>query len=248
MLVVPTFTGYHANVSGSGVADQIVSWLEGEAEIAGPASVFPPGVPVGGERGQAGSDVSDPRASRRDLPRLKQAALDAAACERCQLAKGRHRSVFSRGSTLTDLVFVGEGPGYYEDQQGLPFVGKAGKLLDKMIGAMGYDVDDVYICNVVKCRPPENRTPRPEEALACLPFLETQLEVVDPRVIVALGRCASEHLGVVAPGQKGWRGKWGKWRDIPVMPTYHPAFLLRSPQFKRQTWDDLKAVIAQLGA
>ncbi|HJL22284.1 MAG TPA: uracil-DNA glycosylase family protein, partial [Polyangiaceae bacterium LLY-WYZ-15_(1-7)] len=134
---------------------------------------------------------------------------DAAECTRCRLHEGRTRSVFARGTPFTDLAFVGEGPGYHEDQQGLPFVGKAGHLLDKMIAAMGYERDAVYICNVVKCRPPQNRTPKPDEAGACARFLEPQLDLVAPKVIVALGRCAAENLGVVEPGGRGWRGRWG---------------------------------------
>lgn len=180
--------------------------------------------------------------------RLRVLQEEAAGCRKCELASGRTRSVFSRGSHRAELVFVGEGPGENEDLQGYPFVGRAGQLLDKMVGAMGYGRDDVYICNVVKCRPPGNRTPKAVEANACMPFLQGQLEVVRPKAIVALGRCASEHLGLCEPGQSGgWRGRWGSYRGIPVMPTYHPAFLLRSPQFKRPVWEDLKKVMARLG-
>jgi uracil-DNA glycosylase family 4 len=141
---------------------------------------------------------------------------------------------------------VGEGPGRDEDQQGLPFVGAAGQLLDRMIAAMGYERDAVYICNVVKCRPPENRTPRPEEAIACAQFLVPQLELVAPKAIVALGRCAAQSLGV-AEESGPWRGKWGMWRGIPILPTYHPAFLLRSPEWKRTVWEDLQQVMGRLG-
>jgi DNA polymerase len=141
---------------------------------------------------------------------------------------------------------VGEGPGRDEDIQGLPFVGKAGQLLDRMIAAMGFSQDEIYICNIVKCRPPDNRTPRPEEARACSRFLVPQIELVAPKVIVALGRCAAENLDV-APPEGRWRGRWGQWHGIPVMPTYHPAFLLRSPQFKRAVWEDLQQVMARFG-
>jgi uracil-DNA glycosylase family 4 len=177
--------------------------------------------------------------------RLQVLADDAAACSRCELHKGRTKSVFARGTAHTDLVFVGEGPGYNEDQQGEPFVGRAGQLLDRMIAAMGYARDGVYICNVVKCRPPDNRTPLPTEAQACASFLVPQLELVRPKAIVALGRCAAENLQVVPPAGR-WRGMWGEWRGIPVMPTYHPAFLLRSPQFKKPVWEDLQAVLKRL--
>lgn len=180
------------------------------------------------------------------LVRLQVLAQQAESCTACGLHAKRQRSVFSRGSAISELAFVGEGPGRDEDMQGLPFVGAAGKLLDRMVAAMGYARDDVYICNVVKCRPPENRTPRPEESLACAKFLVPQLETVGPKLIVALGRCAAQALGV-AEVTGPWRGRWGQWRGIPVMPTYHPAFLLRSPEFKRTVWEDLQLVMARLG-
>jgi uracil-DNA glycosylase len=178
--------------------------------------------------------------------RLEVLAAEAAACTRCGLHTGRTRSVFARGHPETDLVFVGEGPGYHEDQQGQPFVGKAGELLDRMVAAMGFGRDDVYICNVVKCRPPENRTPLPDEAAACEPYLRGQLEAIRPRVIVALGKCAAQSLGCASPSGGRWRGVWGTYQGIPVMPTYHPAFLLRSPQFKRPVWEDLQQVMTRL--
>lgn len=179
--------------------------------------------------------------------RLEQLASEAAACTRCGLHAGRTHSVFARGNPAAELAFVGEGPGFNEDQQGLPFVGRAGQLLDKMIGAMGLSPEAVYLCNVVKCRPPENRTPLPDEAAACAPYLEGQLDVVRPKIIVALGRCAAENLGAVEPGGRDWRGKWTEWRGTPVMSTYHPAFLLRNENMKRPVWEDLQAVMAKLG-
>lgn len=194
----------------------------------------------GAVESQAAPSVPDPR------PRLQTLAEEAASCTRCALHQGRTHSVFARGDPAAELVFVGEGPGYHEDQQGQPFVGRAGELLDRMIAAMGYTRDQVYICNVVKCRPPDNRTPLPDEAAACEPFLQGQLEAIAPKVIVALGKCAAQNLGC-ASQDKRWRGAWGSYRGIPVMPTYHPAFLLRSPQFKRPVWEDLQAVMARLG-
>ena len=172
---------------------------------------------------------------------------EAAACTDCGLHSGRTHSVFSRGNENADLVFVGEGPGYHEDQQGSPFVGRAGQLLDKMIIAMGFDRDEVYICNVVKCRPPDNRTPSKSEADTCGRFLIPQVKAVAPRIVVALGRCAAENLGVASPGGGKWRGEWGRWEGIEVMPTYHPAFLLRSPEYKRPVWEDLQQVMKRLG-
>jgi uracil-DNA glycosylase family 4 len=185
----------------------------------------------------------DPTQRRAQLQVLSE---EAASCTRCVLHEKRSRSVFARGSPDAELVFVGEGPGRDEDLQGLPFVGAAGQLLDKMIGAMGYGRDDVYICNVVKCRPPENRTPRPEEAIACSRFLIPQLHAVSPKVVVALGRCAAQALGV-AEATGSWRGRWGEFQGIPVLPTYHPAFLLRTPEQKRTVWEDLQLVMARLG-
>lgn len=179
--------------------------------------------------------------------RLALLAEEAAGCTRCDLAQGRTRSVFARGNPDAEIVFVGEGPGYHEDQQGLPFVGKAGQLLDRMVAAMGYGRDEVYICNVVKCRPPENRTPLPNESAACLPYLEQQLDLVQPKVIVALGRTAAQGLGLVDETTRGWRGAWRTWRGVPVMSTYHPAFLLRNPNMKRPVWEDLQQVMARLG-
>ncbi|MGD8318465.1 MAG: uracil-DNA glycosylase [Myxococcales bacterium] len=196
--------------------------------------------------GRASSEALDSGEIDMDLhARLEVLAAEAAQCTLCDLHRARTKSVFARGTPDTDLVFVGEGPGYHEDQQGIPFVGKAGQLLDRMIGAMGYDRDGVYICNVVKCRPPDNRTPLPTEARACARFLVPQLELVRPTVIVALGRCAAENLECVPPAGR-WRGIWGQWRGIPVMPTYHPAFLLRSPQFKKPVWEDLQEVLRRL--
>jgi uracil-DNA glycosylase len=178
--------------------------------------------------------------------RLQLMAEEAKQCTACVLHEKRNKSVFARGSPDSEIVFVGEGPGRDEDQQGLPFVGAAGQLLDRMIAAMGYGRDEVYICNVVKCRPPENRTPRPEEMLACAKFLVPQLETISPKVIVALGRCAAQALGV-AEATGSWRGRWGQWRGVPTLPTYHPAFLLRSPEFKRTVWEDLQLVMGRLG-
>jgi uracil-DNA glycosylase family 4 len=205
------------------------------AAIAAPAVVA--------ESAAAQTAALAPEERRRVLQLM---AEEAAACTACVLHEKRNRSVFGRGSADSEIVFVGEGPGRDEDQQGLPFVGAAGQLLDRMIAAMGYGREDVYICNVVKCRPPDNRTPRPEEMIACSKFLVPQLETIRPKVIVALGRCAAQALGV-AEVTGPWRGRWGAWRGIPTLPTYHPAFLLRSPEFKRTVWEDLQLVMGRLG-
>ena len=160
----------------------------------------------------------------------------------------RRQAVFARGNPFAELCFVGEGPGADEDAQGQPFVGKSGQLLDKMIAAMGYHRDDVYICNVVKCRPPENRKPEPDEIGTCMPFLAQQLALVKPKVIVALGASAMQGLIGTSEGITRLRGKWKLYKGTtPIMPTFHPAYLLRNPPAKREVWSDLQEVMRHLG-
>ncbi len=179
--------------------------------------------------------------------RLETLASEVAACVRCPLHATRTQTVFSRGNPAAELMFVGEGPGAEEDAQGLPFVGKAGELLDKMIGAMGYARDDVYIANVLKCRPPGNRKPEATEMASCEAYLQKQIDLVQPRVIVALGATAIEGLLKVS-GITKLRGTWRLYRgEIPVMPTFHPAYLLRTPADKRLVWADLQQVMVKLG-
>jgi uracil-DNA glycosylase family 4 len=168
-------------------------------------------------------------------------------CTRCKLCGGRKNLVFGVGNPEAELVFVGEGPGADEDLQGEPFVGKAGQLLTKMIEAMGYTRDSVYICNVVKCRPPGNRNPEPDEIAACEPYLRAQLDAIRPRAIVALGKFAAQTLLRDATPITRLRGHWRTYAGIDLMPTFHPAYLLRSPEEKRKAWDDLKAVLAKIG-
>jgi uracil-DNA glycosylase len=172
---------------------------------------------------------------------------DIGDCTRCKLHKARNKIVFADGNPKAKLVFVGEGPGRDEDMQGLPFVGRAGKLLTSMIEAMGLQRPDVYICNVVKCRPPENRLPEPDEIKTCSPFLLRQLEVVDPQVIVALGACAAQTLLQTTRGISHFRGQWQDFRGRKLMATYHPAYLLRNPPAKADVWKDLQMVMAELG-
>jgi len=172
---------------------------------------------------------------------------DIGDCTRCKLHKGRHKIVFGDGSAKAQLVFVGEGPGADEDAQGLPFVGRAGKLLTQMIEAMGLERKDVYICNVVKCRPPENRAPEPDEVATCSPFLLRQIDVIQPRVIVCLGAVAAKTLLETNRGITQFRGQWLEWRGRKLMATYHPAYLLRNPNAKGEVWKDLQKVMAELG-
>jgi DNA polymerase len=170
------------------------------------------------------------------------------ACTRCKLHRGRNSLVFGVGNPAADLVFVGEGPGEDEDRQGIPFVGRAGQLLTKMIAAMGRDRDrDVYICNVVKCRPPGNRNPEPDEIEQCEPFLKAQLAVIKPKVIVALGKFAAHTLLRVDTPITRLRGQWRSYEGIELMPTYHPAYLLRQPDEKKKAWMDLQEVMKKLG-
>jgi DNA polymerase len=168
-------------------------------------------------------------------------------CQRCRLAKGRNKIVFADGDANAQLMLVGEGPGADEDAQGLPFVGRAGQLLNNMIGAMGLTREQVYIANIVKCRPPQNRKPEPDEAHTCTPFLERQIEVVRPRVLVALGATAATYLLGMRGSIGGMRGRIHDYRGIQTVVTYHPAYLLRDPTQKKETWKDLQMAMAALG-
>jgi uracil-DNA glycosylase family 4 len=168
-------------------------------------------------------------------------------CTRCKLAAGRTHVVFGVGNPRAELLFVGEGPGADEDQQGEPFVGKAGQLLTKMIEAMGFRREDVYIANVVKCRPPGNRNPEPDEIAACEPFLRAQIAAISPKVIVALGKFAAQTLLRDPTPISKLRGRWSSYGGVKLMPTFHPAYLLRSPEEKKRAWEDLQLVMKELG-
>jgi uracil-DNA glycosylase len=167
-------------------------------------------------------------------------------CTRCGLSSSRKNIVFGVGNPNAELVFVGEAPGADEDAQGEPFVGAAGQLLTKMIDAMGFSRESVYICNVVKCRPPGNRNPEPDEVASCEPYLKMQLQALRPRIIVALGKFAAHCLLQTDTPITRLRGSWGTYEGIATMPTFHPAYLLRNPDGKRDVWQDLKAVLAAL--
>lgn len=169
-----------------------------------------------------------------------------AACTRCRLAEGRNKTVFGAGNPNADLMFVGEGPGADEDRQGLPFVGAAGELLTRIIQAIEMTREEIYIANVVKCRPPGNRDPQPDEVAACRGYLEKQIALIRPKVIVALGKVAAQTLlGNDAPIGR-MRGQWYSVQGIPTMVTYHPAALLRNAALKRPTWEDMQQVRDQL--
>ena len=177
------------------------------------------------------------------------AAVEDAAkrCIRCRLSTTRTQVVFGTGNPSADLMFVGEAPGRDEDIEGIPFVGRAGKLLTDIIGAMKLSRDEVYIANVIKCRPPDNRNPEPDELAACAPWITRQIELIQPRVIVTLGKFAVQSLLGKPVTISSVRGAWQRYHGIKVMPTYHPAYLLRTPSAKREVWSDMKKVMAELG-
>ena len=204
------------------------------AEPAAPTPPIPP-VPVAASAAES----------------LLQIMQDIGDCHRCRLHEGRHKIVFGVGNERSPLVFVGEGPGADEDAKGIPFVGRAGQLLTQMIEGTakkeGIDIrrEDIYICNVVKCRPPDNRAPEPDEMEICGQFLYRQLVTINPKAICVLGGTAAKAITGHKEGVTKMRGKWFKWRDIPVMVTYHPSFLLRgyNQEGKREAWEDLKKVL-----
>jgi len=186
--------------------------------------------------------TTDPEACAAGRAGLDAIAAEIMRCKACALHEGRTNTVPGHGHPAARLCFVGEGPGADEDATGLPFVGRAGKLLTRMIEAIGLERSEVFICNTVKCRPPGNRTPESSEMRTCWPFLERQIEVVRPDVIVALGRPAAQMLLATDRPMNRLRGRFFRFRRIPVMPTYHPAYLLRNPAAKSDSWADLKKV------
>ena len=170
---------------------------------------------------------------------------DLGDCHRCRLSQGRSKIVFGDGDPKAQLVFVGEGPGFEEDQQGKPFVGPAGQLLTRIIEAINLTRSQVYICNIVKCRPPGNRNPEPEEINTCFPFLERQIAAIQPDFISALGTFAAQTLLRTTTPISRLRGRFHEYRGIRVLPTYHPAYLLRNPEKKREVWEDMKMLMKE---
>ena len=193
----------------------------------------------------AGPSLFEERIENDTLERIR--ADIGPNCTRCNLHKARTNIVFGVGNPKAELVFIGEGPGRDEDEQGEPFVGRAGKLLTQMIEAMGLRRTDVYICNVVKCRPPENRLPEKDEIATCSPFLYRQLGVIQPKVVCCLGACAAQTLLNTNQGISRYRGEWFDYRGSKLIATYHPAYLLRNPNAKGEVWKDLQKVMAVLG-
>ena len=171
---------------------------------------------------------------------------EVSSCQKCPLGKMRAKAVLGSGNINARLMFIGEAPGHEEDIQGLPFVGEAGQLLTKIIEAMGIKREDVYICNILKCRPPQNRNPLPEEISMCIDYLYRQIDIVKPKIICGLGKFASQTLLAAETPIGKLRGSWHEYRGIKFMPTYHPAYLLRNPQDKKLVWEDMKKIMKEL--
>lgn len=216
-----------------------------ELQELGFNSIVPAVVTQGTDNAMVAAEIVQPAALVETLSGLQ---AEVEQCRACLLHEQRNTLVFGRGNPAAELVFVGEAPGYEEDQQGFPFVGEAGQLLDRMLFAMGLSTDDVYICNLIKCRPPANRDPQANEIEACEPHLKRQLALLQPTVIVALGRFASQTLLRVQTPISHLRGHWHTYAGVALMPTFHPAYLLRSPAEKKLVWEDMKEVKKQLEA
>ncbi|HLJ23924.1 MAG TPA: uracil-DNA glycosylase [Candidatus Acidoferrales bacterium] len=212
-------------------------------EVAAPAKVAVPAPVLPLVSAESLFEAID-RVENDSLERIRE---DLGECTRCRLSKQRNKIVFGQGNPRAELVFVGEGPGHDEDMQGLAFVGRAGKLLTQMIEAMGLRREDVYICNVVKCRPPENRKPEDDEVATCSPYLFRQLDVIAPKAVVCLGGTAAQALLKTKDSISRFRGTWFDYRGTKLLATYHPAYLLRNPAAKADVWKDLQKVMAHLG-
>ncbi len=215
--------------------DQIIQALRDEAAWSGDFLILP------------GGKSSDARREETVEPGLEGLRLSVMGCTSCPLARTRKNIVFGEGSTGAALMFIGEGPGANEDETGRPFVGNAGELLTRIIKAMGLTRQDVFIANIVKCRPPGNRDPHPDEVAACMGHLQAQIRAIRPRVIVALGRIAAQALLKEDTPISRLRGSFRDYSGIMLMPTYHPSYLLQNPSKKRDVWEDMKKVMEVLG-
>jgi uracil-DNA glycosylase len=211
-----------------------------------PAYLCMTGEPAALDTSAAEKSQAQSRTSPRKELTLGDVKKELGDCQRCSLGRVRTNIVFGEGNPKAEIVFVGEAPGGDEDIQGRPFVGRAGQLLTRIIAAMGLKRDDVYICNILKCRPPGNRNPRPEEIAACEPFLIRQLEAINPRVICALGTVAARTLLKTDVPITVLRGKFHAYHGIQLMPTYHPAYLLRNAGAKKQVWEDVQKIMKAL--
>jgi len=207
-----------------------------------------PAIPISNSPSVIPPDTALPTASQTDRSAhgLLELGHSLENCTRCRLANGRKTVVFGDGDPHAEIMFVGEGPGHEEDLQGLPFVGPAGQLLTRMIEAMGLTRQSVYICNIVKCRPPQNRDPSPDEIASCEEFIKQQIQLISPRIIITLGNVAAKTLLQTTLGITRLRGNFHAYDSIPVMPTFHPSYLLRNPESKRAAWNDLKMVMNEI--
>jgi len=236
----------------------------GAAPPAAPTAArpTPTAPPPPRERAPQAAPPREPRASAEPAPRaappqktapaggaaeLTRIAAEIAGCKRCELHRARTNTVPGQGHPNPDILFIGEAPGQDEDEQGLAFVGRAGQLLTRMIEAMGYTREQVFIANICKCRPPNNRPPEPPEMAACVPYLKRQIAALQPKVIVALGATSVKGLQISELSISKVRGHWHTYESIPLMPTFHPSYLLRNPAAKKEVWEDLKAVLQHLG-
>jgi uracil-DNA glycosylase len=190
--------------------------------------------------------VTKAPASGEILETLESVCADLGDCQRCKLAPTRTNIVFGSGNPRAELVFVGEAPGFDEDEQGLPFVGAAGQLLTRIIESTGVKREDTYICNILKCRPPNNRNPEPDEVAQCSPFLKRQLAAIKPKIVCCLGKFSAQYLLQSADSITRLRGRFHDIDGMRVIATFHPAYLLRSPEKKREVWEDMKAIRAEL--
>jgi DNA polymerase len=195
------------------------------------------------------TEVERPIGQEKPIPRISLSTLEQEVlkCEKCRLHEGKTNYVFGEGDSHAELMFVGEAPGYYEDRQGKPFVGKAGQLLTKIIKAMGMERSEVYIGNILKCRPPDNRDPEEDEMRACFPYLKQQIRCINPKVICALGRYAAQKLSGSDIAISNLRGRVFYFEGIKLVPTFHPSYLLRNQKKKRLTWEDMKMILGILG-
>ena len=236
-----TGAAYGSPDSSAAVADDSGPVVAMEIAKSGPREATEPKLASMGRNSAALPVIADKPAA---LLAIREEIGD---CTRCRLAKGRTKLVFGVGNVNADIMFIGEGPGADEDAQGEPFVGRAGQLLNNMISAMGIKREDVYIANVVKCRPPGNRTPEKDECDTCSPFLMQQIDVVRPKVLVALGAVAAKNLLAINDSMANLRGRWYDFREAKLAVTYHPAYLLRDPRQKKEAWKDLQMVMKYLG-
>jgi DNA polymerase len=222
---------------------------------ATPQAPFPGAAPEVKAQGLAPIPVDQPFSApilSTDEKRHRLSAMnenEVRLCTRCRLCETRTHTVFGEGDVDAKIFFIGEGPGETEDQTGRPFVGRAGELLNKMIAGMGLAREQVYIANIVKCRPPNNRVPAPDEVATCTPYLERQIEIIRPSAIVTLGLPATQYMLQTKLSMGRLRGQFHAWRGVPLMPTYHPAYVLRNPTYETRSavWSDLKQVLAKLG-